>query len=65
MGGALPPTVASLMAENTILRAENSRLRAENDVLRPQVSDLQHKLAVALHHQPPPNAPTNRFHNGG
>ena len=32
------------------LRQENERLWRENSALRPLVSDLQHKLAVAIAH---------------
>jgi hypothetical protein len=40
----------SLVEENHRLREENRRLWSENSTLRPLVSDLEHRLAVAMRH---------------
>lgn len=42
-----------LRAENERLKQENERLRGENNALRPMLSELQHKLAVAVKHLVP------------
>lgn len=42
--------MTDLEIENTRLRQENERLWRENTALRPLVSDLQHRLAVAIAH---------------
>lgn len=45
-------------AEITRLRQENARLRAENAELRPRVSDLSHRLRLALRREPTPATAT-------
>lgn len=47
---ATPLPADPLQAENVRLRQENERLWKENSELRPRVSDLSHKLAVAIAH---------------